>query len=134
MTTVLVFGTFDFVHAGHLHLLKEAKKFGDKLVVSISRDSVVESLKGKPPIHDETERSELVQALSYVDDVVLGDEELGTYSYIQEHKPDIIALGYDQQMLKEDLETKEFPCEIRVIETYKEGRHKSSTIKNALSL
>jgi cytidyltransferase-like protein len=46
ITTVMVFGTFDGIHDGHRYFLNEAKKFGDKLVVAVAKDTTVKTLKG----------------------------------------------------------------------------------------
>lgn len=138
MKTVLLFGTFDFLHSGHLHAFQEAKALGDRLVVSIARDKIVEQIKGKAPIHDEAERLGLVQHIEIVDDAFLGDEELGVYSFFSDVKPDVIALGYDQQELKQDierfLEESGNKATLVTISAYKDGATKSSGIKNELGL
>ena len=41
MKKVMVFGTFDIIHPGHIHLLKEAKEYGDFLIAVIGRDATV---------------------------------------------------------------------------------------------
>jgi FAD synthetase len=138
MKTILIFGTFDFLHSGHLHAFQEAKKLGDRLVVSIARDVSVENIKGKTPIHSEEERLRLVQHIDVVDEAFLGDEELGVYSFFSELKPDIIALGYDQDGLKLDLERfikkHNYKAKIVTLSIYKEGKTKSSSIKKKLGL
>ena|SRR3989344_2368784 len=96
MKTVLVTGTFDFLHRGHLYLLQEAQKLGDRLVVLIARDSTVKKIKGRFPIHHEKERRELVASIRMVDQAILGDRK-DPYRVIEQVKPDIICLGYDQQ-------------------------------------
>ena len=100
----MVFGTFDILHPGHLHMLKEAKEHGDFLVVIIARDQTVSTLKGKKPQHDEVARVKNLEALNIADEVRLGS--LGDkYKVIREEKPDIIALGYDQKFFTEQLTT-----------------------------
>ena len=101
--TVLVFGTFDFFHVGHLHLLRQAKTYGNRLVVAVASDAAVAHIKGQRPVHDEEERKGLVSALRMVDDTVLGDETLGVYSPVRTVAPDVIVLGYDQSALAKDL-------------------------------
>ena len=104
MKKVMVFGTFDILHPGHLHMLKEAKEHGDFLVVIIARDQTVSTLKGKKPQHDEVARVKNLEALNIADEVRLGS--LGDkYKVIREEKPDIIALGYDQKFFTEQLTT-----------------------------
>ena len=138
MKTVLLFGTFDFLHSGHLHAFQEADKLGDRLVVSVARDSAIDKIKGKAPIHSEHERLALVNHIEIVDIAFLGDKELGIYSFFEELQPDIVALGYDQDGLKRDLEIfikeHEYNSTIVTLSIYKEGEIKSSTIKTKLGL
>lgn len=138
MKTVLIFGTFDFLHSGHLYALKKAKKLGDTLIVSVTRDSVVKKIKGKAPIHSEKERLELVQNLYIVDKAFLGDSNLGRYSFFKKLKPDYVALGYDQYDLKSDIEKfikkNGYISSIVILPTYNNGKTKSSNIKQTLGL
>jgi len=46
---VLVFGTFDGLHEGHKNFFKQAREFGDFLVVVVGRDSTIVKTKGRPP-------------------------------------------------------------------------------------
>ena len=138
MKTVLVFGTFDFLHIGHIHMLQAAKKKGDKLVVAIARDIVVKKIKGKYPIHDERERKSLLVELRCIDTVIFGDKTLSTYKVLQQVKPDIIAVGYDQTRFELDMRAyiQKKGLKIRVIQlqAYKPESRKSSKIKNALKI
>jgi FAD synthetase len=92
---IMASGVFDILHLGHLHYLEESKKLGDELVVVIATDSTVRKLKHEP-ITNETIRLELVNALKPVDKAVLGKED-DMYKIVEELKPDIITLGFDQQ-------------------------------------
>lgn len=103
MIRVLVFGTFDGLHEGHRKFLHQARAHGDQLVVAVARDEVVEQLKGRPPQHPLSERVGELQRAALADLVIEGDAELGTYNVITKYKPNVIALGYDQDALKEDL-------------------------------
>ncbi|MCS6767788.1 MAG: adenylyltransferase/cytidyltransferase family protein [Candidatus Nitrosocaldus sp.] len=88
-------GVFDIIHPGHIHTLRTAKSLGDILVVVIARDSTVERLKGKRPLHDEGKRRELVASLRFVDLALIGYEG-DIFRTVELIKPDVIALGYDQ--------------------------------------
>ena len=103
MKKVMCAGTFDIIHPGHLYYLSEAKKYGDKLVVVVARDSTSESFKGTRPEHNERERLEAVRTLDIVDEAVLGKQG-SIFDIIEEIKPNVICLGYDQKVLKEELE------------------------------
>lgn len=93
---VLVGGVFDLIHPGHIHTLKAAKAQGDVLIVVIARISTAAMIrKDRRIYHDEKLRAELVSSLRLVDLAVLGQE--GTlYETVENIKPDVIALGYDQ--------------------------------------
>ncbi len=103
MKKVMVFGTFDILHPGHVHMLKEAKAYGDFLVAIISRDSTVEQYKKRIPLHNEQERRQHVEALGIADKVRLGYEG-DKYKVLEEEKPDVVALGYDQLFFVDQLE------------------------------
>ncbi len=87
-------GVFDILHPGHVFFLEEAKKLGDELVVVVARDSTARKLKHQPIMNEEI-RAKMVAALKPVDIVVLGHED-DMFKTVEEIKPDIIALGYDQ--------------------------------------
>ncbi len=104
MRTVLTFGTFDAFHPGHEHVLSEAAKLGDRLVVGVARDAHVAALKNKSPRDDEQARLDRILAHPLVSDATLSDEELGSYRILDALKPDVIALGHDQDALRDSLE------------------------------
>ena len=103
MKKVVVFGIFDGLHDGHRDLFRQVRELGDKLVVIVGRDETAEKLKGKRPKYTETERIKMLRAEPLVDDAVLGDTELSTYTVLVQCNPDVICLGYDQQELEADL-------------------------------
>lgn len=127
---VIAFGTFDFLHYGHLYYLKRAKKLGDKLIVVVSRDDNAFSSKGKRPIHNEKERLKIIKALSCVDSAVLGLKSSSTFEILLKYKPDVIALGYDQKVnvkeLKDFIAKKGLKARIIRIPAYKSHLLKSS--------
>jgi len=102
---VLAFGTFDIFHKGHEFYLKNARKHGDILNVVVARDSTVKQIKGKYPLNNELKRLAVIQNLNYVDKAFLGYEE-DKYKIIEEIRPDIICLGYDQKSFNNDLKNK----------------------------
>ncbi len=95
MVRIMATGVFDILHPGHLHFLRESKKLGDELVVIVARDSVAEKMKRKPFI-PENIRLSMVSALKPVDMAILGLEG-NIYDILNLVKPDIVALGYDQE-------------------------------------
>lgn len=101
----MVFGVFDIIHDGHRHFLREAKKLGQKLITVLPPDSAVRALKGHLPYHTLAERIKNLERESLADDIVRGDDILGNWTGINTKRPDIIALGYDQQKLGEALQS-----------------------------
>jgi FAD synthetase len=105
---VLASGVFDLLHLGHVSFLEEAKRAGGenaKLIVIIARDSTVEKTKGKKPIMSEDQRRALVESLKVVDEAVLGYENMDIGEVVLQIKPDIIALGYDQADMENEVKT-----------------------------
>ena len=100
---MLASGVFDLLHLGHVKFLEEAKKVGGKnarLLVIVARDSTVQDAKGQKPVMPEYQRLALVGSLKVVDDAVLGLEDFDVGDVIQRVKPDVIALGYDQEKME----------------------------------
>lgn len=92
---VLANGCFDLFHVGHIRYLVGAKELGDILVVGINSDEQVKKLKGENrPFINETERAEIVSALSFVDFVTIFDEPTVT-ELIRAVRPDFHAKGTD---------------------------------------
>ncbi len=87
-------GVFDLLHPGHIYFLDEARKLGDELWVVVARDSTARKFKHEP-ITSEASRLQLVAALKSVDRALLGHEG-NIYDILDEIRPDVIALGYDQ--------------------------------------
>ncbi|MEA1924283.1 MAG: adenylyltransferase/cytidyltransferase family protein [Candidatus Altiarchaeota archaeon] len=103
MVRVVATGVFSIIHPGHIIFLKEARKLGDELVVVVARDKTVGLRKGSQYIPEE-QRLHVVSALKMVDKAVLGDEE-DIYKPMKDLKPDIIALGSDQDFDEEKLQS-----------------------------
>lgn len=133
MKKVLVFGTFDIFHPGHEYFLKQAKEFGDELVVVVARDLTVKQVKKLMPHNNELERLKRIQKLDYVDKAMLGSEHEDKYKIVEELRPDIICLGYDQTAFVDGLEARlrqrGLHPEIKQIDSYKPEVHKSSHYK-----
>jgi D-beta-D-heptose 7-phosphate kinase / D-beta-D-heptose 1-phosphate adenosyltransferase len=88
-------GCFDILHAGHVDLLKRAKRLGDVLVVAINTDASVQRMKGpNRPIIPEDERAELLAGLGTVDFVCTFDEDTPLEAIVTVH-PDILVKGAD---------------------------------------
>ena len=88
-------GCFDLLHPGHMRYLYAARQMGDFLVVAVNTDRSVKIIKGKTrPVQSQDERTELLAALSFVDAVVLFDEDT-PLTVIQQLVPNILVKGGD---------------------------------------
>ena len=102
--TVLASGVFDLLHLGHVKFLEEAKEAGGsdaELIVIVARDSTANKRKGKKPIMPENQRRALVESLKVVDEAILGIEGFDIGRVIETIKPDVIAVGYDQEGMEQ---------------------------------
>lgn len=129
----MCFGAFDGMHPGHLDFFTQAKKLGDKLIVSIATDNNVMKFKGKDPLFDVDERLTLVENCKIVDQAVVGSED-NFFENIKSYEPDVIALGYDQWAKEDDViqELKDVglnSTKVVRLKPYKEDKAKSSIIK-----
>ncbi|WP_247731382.1 FAD synthase [Halovivax limisalsi] len=111
---VVAQGTFDLVHPGHVHYLREAAAMGDELVVIVARRTNVDHK--ERPICPATQRRDVVDALEPVDRAILGHES-DIFVPIEELEPDVIALGHDQHHDEEailaELDRRGIDCELR---------------------
>lgn len=97
-TIVFTNGCFDIVHPGHIHTLSEAKYLGTKLIVGINSDSSVKKLKGDTrPIQNEDQRALTIAAFSFVDYVVLFENET-PIKLIETLIPNILVKGGDYKI------------------------------------
>ena len=96
MTTVIVNGTFDILHPGHVAMLNTARSLGRYLIVAIDTDRRVKELKGdKRPINDQLFRKTMLQNLKAVDIVEFFDTRDELIDLIKRYKPDIMVKGSD---------------------------------------
>ena len=90
---ILVGGSFNSIHPGHIYFLKEAKKLGDKLIVVLTNDKNNK----KPYAIPAKERKRLLKFLNIADKIFIGGSK-DKIKIVKKVKPDIIALGYDQKL------------------------------------
>jgi FAD synthetase len=130
---VMVFGTFDGLHPGHLNFFKQARDLAADayLIVSIARDKNVARIKGRKPKINEKKRLALLKKSALADKVVLAGEK-NTMPHILKERPDIIALGYDQEAYVDDMrqEIKNRKLKIKIVrlKPYKEKIYKNSLL------
>lgn len=135
---VLVAGTFDIIHPGHIFLFNEAAKIGDVYVI-VATDNNRELYSGERPIIPEQQRLEVVKNIKNVKEARLGRSDNDTLKTVEEINPDIILLGpdqkYDLNTLKEGLKKKGLNhIEVKRMKSYydKYALHSSSLIKRKI--
>lgn len=96
MKKIIVNGSFDLLHPGHIRLLNYAKSLGDYLLVAIDTDDRIRNLKGESrPYNTQYERTTLLENLKSVDEVKVFDSELELVNIIKEYQPDTMVKGSD---------------------------------------
>jgi FAD synthetase len=131
MNRVLIFGTFDGLHPGHLDFLKQAKKQGGYLIAVAALDATVKAVKGRFPKLNERERLDALKKSGLVDQAVFGGNG-DPYEIIRQIRPDIICLGYDQEAFTKKLprELKKAGLDVKIIrlEPYQPKRYHSAIL------
>jgi len=127
MRKVMVFGTFDVLHLGHLNYFKQALKFGDFLVVVVARDKNVLKLKGRKAKNNEKKRLKRVRKI--VDKAVLG-YVADRFRIIEKEKPSVVCFGYDQKVDSDLLrKIKKLKIKVKKLKAYKPRKYKSHLLK-----
>lgn len=88
-------GCFDIVHVGHIHLLKQAKRMGTKLIVGLNSDLSISRLKGPSrPLNNQADRLLVLNSIRYVDQVIIFDED-NPLDLIRKINPNVLVKGSD---------------------------------------
>lgn len=88
-------GCFDILHAGHIASLIEASEQADVLIVGLNSDASVTKLKGEGrPLNDAQSRALVLASLSFVDAVVIFEEDT-PLELIKAIQPDVLVKGGD---------------------------------------
>jgi FAD synthetase len=90
---VLAGGCFNAIHKGHIYFLREAKKLGDELIVVIANDAH----NNKPYAVKATIRKKSLDSLGIANKAVIGEKD-GFIGTVLKERPDVIALGYNQEL------------------------------------
>ena len=135
---VMIAGTFDILHPGHIFLINEAAKLGDVYVV-VATDKNRELYSGEAPIVPEQQRLEIIKNIKNVKMAKLGRHDNDTLKTVEDINPDIILLGPDQKFsiekLKNALVIKGMNhIDVKRLENYydKYELHSSSLIKKKI--
>ena len=132
----MAFGVFDLLHDGHRHFLSAAKKLGRRLVVVVAPDASVLAIKKFPPQESLAQRMKNLAAKKLADEIVAGDEILGSWNILERVLPDVIALGYDQKALGETLQDfiarEKLPIKLAFIGPHTDSMLHSSTLRKKI--
>ena len=119
-------GCFDLVHAGHIKVLREAKKMGDILLLGLNSDDSIKRLKGEDrPVNCEEDRVTMISSFSFVDYVVVFDSDT-PIEIIKNINPDILVKGGDYTV--ETVVGYQYAKEVRLI-NFLEGYSSTNIIK-----
>jgi len=100
MTTVMVSGCYDILHAGHVQFFEDAREFGDELVVCVAGDDVIRQHKRRRPALPATHRLRLVDSLEMVDRAYLtsqGAPGLDFVPWLMVEEPDYLVTTQDDR-------------------------------------
>lgn len=93
---VMVNGTFDILHRGHIELLNFAKSQGHYLIVAIDTDRRVSELKGLDrPVNNQEDRKFHLLNLKAVDQVEFFDSKEQLIEVMKKWSPDVYVKGSD---------------------------------------
>ena len=96
MKVVWTNGCFDVLHRGHIELFAFCKSHGDYLVVGIDTDTRVKENKGPTrPYNNEQDRMFFLEAIKYIDKVVLFSNDRELRKKLVENKVDTMIVGSD---------------------------------------
>ena len=112
---------FDLLHAGHILMLKDAKKQCDYLIIGLQTDPTLDRSEKNKPIQTLEERKIQLEAIKYIDEIIIYKSEEDLYRLLKEINPDVRILGTDyknKQFTGDDLNIKIY---------YHERNHNYST-------
>lgn len=117
--SVLIGGCFDIFHYGHLRFIKQAKNQGEVLIISLESDKFIKKNKKRSPVHNQTQRAELLSALAVVDYVVLipfFSSDKDYFRLVQAIRPTVIAVSEnDPQYDNKDKQAKKVNANLKVV-------------------
>ena len=90
-------GAFDLLHAGHILMLQEAKSVCDYLIVGLQTDPSLDRESKNRPVQSLEERRIQIEAVKYVDEVIIYESEKDLLALLKRIKPDIRIIGADHK-------------------------------------
>ena len=131
---VVVWGTFDLLHEGHIKFLQDAKSIGDQLIVIVIPDTIVIENKGRMPFDPQDKRKKKIEDTNIASAVFIDSLSEGLRS-VKKIKPDVFCFGYDQfseweEKLSDKLREYNPYIKFKRLHEHSNGIHTSNIIKN----
>lgn len=128
-TKVLASGKFDLLHPGHLYYLRKSSELAEnsELWVVIAHEENVQEC-----IFNNQERKEILEAIEFVDEVIIGSKDVDFEGVLRRAKPDVVALGYDQDEEGVGGLLERFDIRVEKVDAFKPGKYSSSKIKKEI--
>lgn len=116
-------GAFDLCHEGHMLMFKECKMHCDYLIVGLQSDPTLDRQEKNKPIQSLKERKTQLEAVRYIDQVVIYDTEADLYELLSKNK-----LGIDVRIIGEDWKGKKFTGhDLPLVTVFNSRTHSYST-------
>lgn len=125
MRTGITFSSFDFLHAGHVQMLREAKTQCDYLIACLQSDPTIDRPEKNKPVQTMVERYVQLKGISYVDEIIPYQTEEDIIDILKLYVPDIRIIGDDYRW--RDFTGKETCREIGTEIYYNKREHRFST-------
>ena len=91
----LIAGNFDVIHPGYVRYFKDAKEYCDHLIIALHEDPTIERPNKSKPILSKEERTEILLAIKYIDEVVYYNTEEELWELLSKIRPQVRILGSD---------------------------------------
>ena len=91
----LIAGNFDVIHPGYVRYFKDAKDHCDHLIIALHEDPTIERPNKSKPILSKEERTEILLAIKYIDEVVYYNTEEELWELLSKIRPQVRILGSD---------------------------------------
>ena len=129
----ITFSTFDLLHAGHIAMLRDAKTQCDYLICGLQTDPTIDRKEKNSPIQTVVERQVQLQAVKYVDEVIVYQTEKDLEDILEMFAIDVRILG--EEYRDKDFTGKDI-CKKRGIQLYfnkRDHRFSSSMLRKLVA-
>lgn len=125
---IMVCGTFDLLHPGHIFFIEEALRLG-RVIVVVARDETVLRIKGRQPVETLAQRTKAIRT-RFPDATIIAGSATDFLAPLRDHRPDLLLLGYDQILPPGILES-DLPCTVLRATAHCPEKFKSSLMSQS---